>query len=393
FVETPIVYVMPDNRIRFSNPSDLQEGEFLVSGDNDSSLVQPSFNVPTGFTLRFERSWRVREFGEAGTITLDFDLTGLSTPLGQPGRYVLLRDDDGDFTNATELNTSIASLTDSVLQFTDINLSNGDYFTLAYREGVQVRPKVILSGAYNAGDGLMKDDLRVADYLPAEEPYEANAKFVHVAYGGGEVADTAIFNLSGNDAIVDWVFVELRDATDTSVVATRSALVQRDGDVVDVDGTSPVFFPTQASGDYFVAIRHRNHLPVMTEQAISLGVSSTDVDFSDPATTTFGIPQKLLNPSTNGMWAGDANQDEQLIFQGLGNDPQLIFLEVLLDPSNPSFSRSHVSNGYLDTDINMDGRTIFQGANADVSTIFINILTFPANTSFSRSYVVDGKLP
>ncbi|MEL7340798.1 MAG: hypothetical protein AAGM67_09955, partial [Bacteroidota bacterium] len=142
--------VMPGNRVRFSEPSDLDEGEFLVSGDDDGSEVQPSFNVPPGFSLRLARSWRVQEFGEAGTITLEFDLSGLSANLDQAGRYFLLRDDDGDFADASILNNTIPSLQDSVLRFTDIDLNDGDYYTLAYREGVQVRPKVILSGAYNA---------------------------------------------------------------------------------------------------------------------------------------------------------------------------------------------------------------------------------------------------
>ncbi|MBK8338906.1 MAG: hemagglutinin protein, partial [Flavobacteriales bacterium] len=63
---------------------------------------------------------------------------------------------------------------------------------------------------------------------------------------------------------MDWVVVELRDNTNpASIVASRAALIQRDGDVVSTNGTTPVLFD-QAPGIYRVALRHRNHLGVMT---------------------------------------------------------------------------------------------------------------------------------
>ncbi|MBK6344269.1 MAG: hypothetical protein IPF41_17280 [Flavobacteriales bacterium] len=51
----------------------------------------------------------------------------------------------------------------------------------------------------------------------------------------------SVLAATGNNAIVDHVVVELRHATTPSVVvATRGALVQRDGDAVGMDGSSPV---------------------------------------------------------------------------------------------------------------------------------------------------------
>ena len=64
-------------------------------------------------------------------------------------------------------------------------------------------------------------------------------------------------------ASLDWVVLELRIALDNAqLVASRSALVQRDGDVVEVDGTSSVRHGVP-NGNYFLAVRHRNHLGVM----------------------------------------------------------------------------------------------------------------------------------
>ena len=53
---------------------------------------------------------------------------------------------------------------------------------------------------------------------------------------------SSVTAVTGSDAIVDWVFVELRNASGNTVVDSRAALLQRDGDVVDVDGVSPLRF-------------------------------------------------------------------------------------------------------------------------------------------------------
>jgi len=127
--------------------------------------------------------------------------------------------------------------------------------------------KVFLQGPYNAGTGLMDDQIRTA--LPLTDPYTP-PNFIHVGTGGESVAP-GVFAVTGNDAIVDWVFLELRDKSDnTTVVAARAALLQRDGDIVDVDGVSPVLFTNVVPGDYFVAVRHRNHLAIMTATPVPL---------------------------------------------------------------------------------------------------------------------------
>ena len=122
---------------------------------------------------------------------------------------------------------------------------------------------MLLGGPYSTLSALMNDGLRTASLIPTTEPYTA-AAFVQHGKGGGEQVSPATLATTGNNAIVDWVFVELRSAAaPQQVVSTRCALVQRDGDVVDADGSSPVRL-SAVPGNYHVAIRHRNHLPVMT---------------------------------------------------------------------------------------------------------------------------------
>jgi hypothetical protein len=86
-----------------------------------------------------------------------------------------------------------------------------------------------------------------------------------------------------------WVFVELRNPLDpTEVVATRAGLLQRDGDVVDVDGLSPLLFASTLAGSYYVAVRHRNHLGAMTEAPIALSTMGTVVDFTQTTIALWG---------------------------------------------------------------------------------------------------------
>ncbi|MGB0847294.1 MAG: DUF6923 family protein, partial [Thiolinea sp.] len=95
---------------------------------------------------------------------------------------------------------------------------------------VQVRG--ILQGAYDYSTGLMSDDLRVKELIPLLNPYtDVNDSFGHP---GTETADPGLLAVTGNDAIVDWVLVELRSATEIqSRISSRAGLLQRDGDIID----------------------------------------------------------------------------------------------------------------------------------------------------------------
>ncbi|MEL6944011.1 MAG: hypothetical protein AAFO82_15220, partial [Bacteroidota bacterium] len=128
---------------------------------------------------------------------------------------------------------------------------------------VLLQAKIALEGAFDSSNNLMQDSLRTQNHIPLLQPYDLA--------GSEEITDPSILNMTGNDALVDWVLLELRSAEDnSSIVATRAALLQRDGDIVDVDGTSPVKFQGIEANDFFVAVKYRNHLGVMTEAVVEL---------------------------------------------------------------------------------------------------------------------------
>lgn len=150
---------------------------------------------------------------------------------------------------------------------------------------VAVSPKAFLHGAYGFSTnstGLMSDNLRLI--LPTTEPYTGYTNFTFVGRGSGETVNPSVFAVTGNDAIVDWVFIQVRNTTAPyAVLSTKSAFIQRDGDIVDTDG-GPVKFRGMASGTYKVAIRHRNHLGILTDDNQSLSSTTTPLDFTHPTT-------------------------------------------------------------------------------------------------------------
>jgi len=247
------------------------------------------------------------------------------------------------------------------------------------------------SGAMN--NFLMKDDIRVQNMLPPSEPY-TGLNFTHMGNGGGEVADAGVFNVAGSDAVIDWILVELRDANDPSIIlSTRSGLVQRDGEVVDMDGVSPLGFEALTEGDYYIAVRHRNHLGAMSSAAVTLSENAMAlVDFTT-GDTWGSHAQKDLNNGSFALWAGSPDNAGQVIFQGPTNTPNTVFFELLFDPANTTSQPTHIMNGYYSTDFDMQCDVIYQGPNPEPNIPFFNVLQHPENTNFLPNHIMYEQLP
>ncbi len=232
---------------------------------------------------------------------------------------------------------------------------------------------------------LMRDDLRVNDLIPTTSPYTDNLN-----------CDSSVFNTIGPNAIVDWVWVELRDGSNAStIVASRSGLVQRDGDIVDVDGLSDLSFPV-SSGNYYIALNHRNHLGIMSSAPIALSESATVVDFSDGSTDTFGSNAQVILPDgSRALWAGDINGDGKINFIGTSNDTNILRDTILNDPINIIFqSFSFNVSGYSNVDVNLNGVGSFIGSSNDTNVLRDNVLGHPINQIFqSFSYSILEQLP
>ena len=262
---------------------------------------------------------------------------------------------------------------------------------------VCLSPKAYLQGALlgvNLPNTLMRDDLRVKNLIPTTSPYS----------GGLTSANTTtntVLGITGNDAIVDWVFVELRSGTDsTLIIDSRSALIQRDGDIVDVDGTGSLIFSQANTGQYYLVIKHRNHLGVMSVKNTMNNICKV-IDFTQVSTPNFNLD--ILNiidqPQVNvqqgkALWAGNSLNDKDIIYQGTQNDVNVIYTQVVNASSNFFVSPSYKLKGYFTGDIDMNGETIFQGTGNDVEFIYQNVIkNHVGNTLRLNYFKIKQQLP
>ncbi len=179
------------------------------------------------------------------------------------------------------------------------------YFTYDCEAGVALDAKVFLQGPYN--NGLMNTALSSLGFLVDTEPY-SDLGFTHVGEGGRETTDAAVLAQTANDAVVDWLFVELRSELDnTIVIATRSALLLADGRIVDVDGSSPLYFRGVSERNYYVVVKHKSHVSIMSPLPVALTRTPGPLlDFTSGS--AYGNnPQKDLTGGFYGMFEGDLN--------------------------------------------------------------------------------------
>jgi len=232
--------------------------------------------------------------------------------------------------------------------------------------------------------GLMNDDLRNSGELPLVSPYEDS---IH--------CNASVFTTTGNDAIVDWVWLSVRANDDNQKqVQGRSALLQRDGDIVDVDGVSDLTLDIPKN-TYYIAIQHRNHLGVMSANAIQLeDMATVTIDFKDTGFSTFGNHAQVeLDMGVTALWAGDTNSDNAIQFSGSNSDSNAIKDFILGDPSNILNFITFSSSGYLTFDLDLDALARFSGSNNDSNIIKDNVLGFPGNVLGFPTYTINSTVP
>ncbi len=255
-----------------------------------------------------------------------------------------------------------------------------------------VGARAYLQGAYSTANGLMADNLRLLPFgssastnnFPSTDPYRVapyNTSFTHVNNTAVETIGAAsVLDAVGTDNdIVDWVFLELRNlvaSPGNTVLQTRSALIQRDGDIVDVDGVSPVTFNNLANGNYILAIRHRNHLGLSIDQTSPRAINETGsaaftTNVIDLRTATdpqlFGTSDAYTTAShptltnVNLLWGGDVSGNSIVRYQGSngpsGPNDRVVLLQAL------SNVEANVFTGYYRGDISMNRILRYQGSN------------------------------
>ena len=260
-----------------------------------------SLTNPSGFTI-----------ADGEVLTLEFEYFGdLANISFEPG--TLLKDTDSDPI--------------------PVGLNDG-WITSA----IYVNTKVYLQGPWNGTN--MNTMLLNNSLIPLTQPYNvAPWNYAGIESVGAVPAD-----------VVDWVLVELRTGLSAATtVARRAAFVLADGTITDLDGASPLAFGNALlPGNYYIVIKHRNHLAIISAVAQPLSGASVEYDFTDDAINTYGtngIATLSISGggSAFGMLAADANADNTVFVQDLG-----------------AYAAQRFSNGYLNADFNMDGTVFVQ---------------------------------
>jgi hypothetical protein len=230
--------------------------------------------------------------------------------------------------------------------------------------------KVYLQGPYNSDAGIMNNALNTTGILQtnaATQPYN-NTLF---NYPGTENVSAGFF--MSNPSIVDWVLVELRDSiVAPTIVAIRAAFVRQDGTLVDTNGTSAkIVFNNMMPGNYYVSIRHRNHLSIISNSPVNFNTGSSNYDFANAVNKVYQNQNYSSTVQAGAVWAmrgGDANSNAESKYQGPGNDRA----SILTDLTNNELS---TFSGYYRSDINMDGTVKYQGPGNDRAFLLATVLS------------------
>jgi len=157
---------------------------------------------------------------------------------------------------------------------------------------------VILEGAYDAESGLMNDNLRELNLIPLTDPYI-----------GRMTTTDAVLQVTGDAAIVDWVLLELHDKdTPGKVISSYPALLRRDGFIVSNDGIDAPRVAVAEETDYYLVVKHRNHLPVKSGEIVSLAQAGISQPFEQGNASL----QKEMDNGIHAAFAGDITIDHTI---------------------------------------------------------------------------------
>jgi hypothetical protein len=175
------------------------------------------------------------------------------------------------------------------------NIVDTVYYSPFYVDKIRASVKVFLQGPYVAASDAMSRTLNTGGTLTAHFP---SAQIPVLA--------------------VDSVNIEMRTAASAAASTTRKfapAWLLSDGTIRNFSDTTKnyVEFDTTLTGDYYLVVRHRNHIAVMctTAQRLDGSTSPTAIDFWSSLDKAYGTNPTILvdsSPTTvYAMYSGEVN--------------------------------------------------------------------------------------
>ena len=305
--------------VLINNASNLDDGEFLIWGNDGGALAQTTTGAPANMS-RMSRIWRVAQTGTPGTVRITMTVAHLT---GTPATdHVLLVDTDTDFSDATQIPAS--GYTAGEVIFDGVSLADGNFFTTGLADldgdglGDSVDTDIDGDRVPNTAEGTNDtDDDGTTDQFDADDDGDGDLTATEDSNANGDPTDDD----TDGDGIPNYL-----DADDDGPGAGDS-----DGDGLMDDVECPTGPPcpntdTVAPPDYMDPDDDGDNVPTMDEDP------NADGDLTRVDTNDDGIPDYL-----------DAEDD------GDGTPTALEDVNANFDPTDDDTDGDGIPN-YLDAD-------------------------------------------
>ncbi len=160
----------------------------------------------------------------------------------------------------------------------------------------RLEAKLFLESMYNFELGYMESKLAENQLLPSSQPFD-QAPFL---YEGDEFLDQY------SEDVIDWVLVELRAASDINqVIYQRAALLNKEGEILDMDGTKGISLVSSPAQEVYISISHKSSLSVLSNAPIKLTDTPTRYDFTTSSEQAKGTEQLKPLGDIFALYSGD----------------------------------------------------------------------------------------
>lgn len=206
---------------------------------SDGKIVATGYAAMNGNTINIA----IVRYNSNGSLDNTFGSNGILTPsIG---------------TSSSQGQSVLIQQNGKILVGGSASKSNQDFMLARFNSSVDLLIDInaYLEGPYNFG---AMNTLLIQ--IPISQPYGS----LPWDYSGTE----SVTSIPAD--VVDWVLVELRTSTEASSTVKRiAAFIDKYGKIVDLDGVSPLKIK-YFSGNYYVVIYHRNHIPIMSSGLVYL---------------------------------------------------------------------------------------------------------------------------
>ena len=289
--------------------------------DNCSGTITATTTSPLTYTTQ-------------GSFSITWTYTDAKGNVSTQNQNVVVNDNLGPVANVTSLPTITGSCSVTMTRPTATDNCSGTITATTPSPLTLTVGSYTITWTYTDAKGNISTQNQNVVVTPCSSIVNLKL-FIEGYYMGGNSMTAVKINqgVGSSTTDVDNITVELRNATNYSVVASTVS-------VLKTDGTAVCTFSPAQNGSFYLVVKGRNNVQTWSANPVTVGANPLSYDFTTSANKAFGSNMVQLQPGVFGMYSGDVNQDE--VIDGLDVSA------VLDDIENSAF-------GFRATDINGDG--------------------------------------